>query len=67
MSNKIIKTINFSSLNCKNLKGNLIYSQFIAETSDLSYYCETWTYPNDLPLIKKIADSPENFFIISQT
>ena len=62
MSNKIIKNVNFSSLNCKNLKGNLIYSQYLAEISDLSFYSETWTYPNDLPIIKQMASSSNNFF-----
>ena len=62
MSNKLVKNINFSSLNCKNLKGNLVYSQYIADISDLSYYSETWTYPNDLPLIKKMASNSNNFF-----
>ena len=62
MSNKIIKNVNFSSLNCKNLKGNLIYSQYLAEISDLSFYSETWTYPNDLPIIKQMASSSNKFF-----
>ena len=52
---KTLNNFNFSSLNCKNLKGNLIYSQYLAEVSDLCYFNETWTYQNDLNIIKDIA------------
>ena len=62
MSSKIIKNVNFLSLNCKNLKGNLIYSQYLAEISDLCYYNETWTYPNDLNIIKDMAKSFKKHF-----
>ena len=63
LPNKSLKNVNFSSLNCKGLKGNLIYSQFLAGISDLVYFNETWTYPNDINIIKDIAKSTnKNFY-----
>jgi len=59
---KTLNNFNFSSLNCKNLKGNLIYSQFLAEISDLCYFNETWTYPNDLNIIRDMANSSKKHY-----
>ena len=60
--NNCYKLINFSSLNCKGLKGNLLYSQHLTEISDLTYFNETWTYPDDLNIVKDIAKSSNRHF-----
>ena len=56
------KKVSISSLNVKGLRGNLIYSKYLSLISSISFFCELWTRPNEVNLIKDLASySNKNF------
>ena len=56
------KSVIISSLNVKGLKGNLLYSKYLASCSSVVFLCELWTKPNDINLVKEIVkDTDKNF------
>ena len=56
------KKVSISSLNVKGLRGNLVYSKYLSLISSISFFCELWTRPNEVNLIKDLASySNKNF------
>ena len=51
-----LKNVIISSLNVKGLRGNFLYSKYLALASSVVFYCELWTKPNEVNLIKEIAN-----------
>jgi hypothetical protein len=41
------KKIEISSLNVKGLRGNFLYSKYLALVSSITFFCELWTRPNE--------------------
>ena len=55
--------VSISSLNVKGLRGNFIYSDFLSLTSNITFLCELWTKPNEINLIKDLADHSNKFLL----
>ena len=56
------RIISISSLNVKGLRGNFLYSKYLSLVSSVSFFCELWTRPNEVNLIKDLANhSNKNF------
>ena len=51
-----LKNVVISSLNVKGLRGNFLYSKYLALASSIVFFCELWTKPNEVNLIKEIAN-----------
>ena len=64
MINEIKKsTISISSLNVKGIKGNLHYSRYLSQISNIVFLSETWSRPNDLYIFKSLANASKKQFI----
>ena len=57
------KRVNISSLNVKGLKGNLSYTRYLSQCSNVVFLSELWTKPNDINLINEIARSSNKNFV----
>ena len=43
--------------------GYFTYSDFSSSTSNIAFLCELWTKPNEINLIKDLADHSNIFFL----
>ena len=55
--------VSVSSLNVKGLKGNFSYCEYLSQSSNITFFCELWTKPNEVNLIKDLALSSNKNFI----
>ena len=55
--------ISISSFNVKGLRGNLIYSKFLPQISNICFFSELWTRPNEIDMIKDLANFSNKSFI----
>lgn len=51
------KKVSLSCLNCKNLKGNFVYAQYLTEISNIIYLNELWTKKNEINIINDLVSS----------
>ena len=57
------KNIVITSLNVKGLRGNFLYSKYLSLASSIIFLCELWTKPNEVNLIKEIANFSDKNFV----
>ena len=54
--------VSISTLKVKGLKGNFTYCEYLSLCSNVTFFCELWTKPNEVNLIKDLAlKSNKNF------
>ena len=57
---KFMEEIRVSSLNVNNLKANLIYTEFLANGSDILYLNEIWCKQNEINLLKSLPNDEKS-------
>ena len=50
-----MQRISLSALNVKGLKGNILYSKYLTQCSNIIFFSELWTRPNEINLIQELS------------